>query len=57
VGIVGMAEAMGMVMVMVILGMVIITVIAIISWLITAAGNGAPTARSMSATAIDLRRS
>jgi uncharacterized membrane protein len=60
VGIVGMAEATGitgMVMVMVILGMVIITVIAIISWLITAAGNGAPTARSMSATAIDLRRS
>ena len=39
------------------LGMVIITAIAIISSLITAAGNGAPTARSMSATAIiDSRR-
>jgi hypothetical protein len=41
---------------MVFLGMVIIiiTAIAIISSVITAAGNGAPTARSMSATpAID----
>jgi hypothetical protein len=61
VGMVGIAEATAitgtMVMVIItIMGMVIITAIAIISWLITAAGNGAPTARSMSATAIDLRR-
>ena len=53
----GMVEATAMAMVLVFLGMVIITAIAIISWVITAAGNGAPTARSMSATpAIDLRR-
>jgi len=53
----GMVEATGMAMAMVFLGMVIITAIAIISSVITAAGNGAPTARSMSATpAIDLRR-
>ena len=51
----GMVEATGLAMVF--LGMVIITAIAIISSAITAAGNGAPTARSMSATpAIDLRR-
>jgi hypothetical protein len=53
---VGMVEATAITgMAMVFLGMVIITAIAIISSLITAAGNGAPTARSMSATAIDLR--
>jgi hypothetical protein len=51
----GMVEATAMATVF--LGMVIITAIAIISSVITAAGNGAPTARSMSATpAIDLRR-
>jgi hypothetical protein len=57
-GTVGMVEATAITgMAMVFLGMVIITAIAIISSLITAAGNGAPTARSMSATpAIDLRR-
>jgi hypothetical protein len=57
-GMVGMVEATVITgMAMVFLGMVIITAIAIISSLITAAGNGAPTARSMSATpAIDLRR-
>ncbi len=57
-GTVGMVEATVITgMAMVFLGMVIITAIAIISSLITAAGNGAPTARSMSATpAIDLRR-
>jgi hypothetical protein len=50
---VGMVEATAITgMAMVFLGMVIITAIAIISSLITAAGNGAPTARSMSATAI-----
>ena len=35
---------------------IIITAIAITSTFITAAGNGAPTARSTSATAIDSRR-
>ena len=52
--------AMAMVMVMVILAKVIlamvITTITIVSSLITAAGNGARTARSTSATAIDPRR-
>ena len=55
---VGMVEATAITgMAMVILAMVFLgTVIAIISSLITAAGNGAPTARSMSAIpAIDLR--
>jgi hypothetical protein len=55
-GTTGMAMVMVMVMVMVILAMVIIiTAIAIISTFITAAGNGAPTARSMSAAIIDSR--
>jgi hypothetical protein len=52
----GTTTDMATVMVMVIMGMVI-TAIAIISTFITAAGNGAPTARSTSATAIiDSRR-
>jgi hypothetical protein len=64
---VGMAATAGMVeataitgLAMVILAMaflgMVITTIAIISSLITAAGNGAPTARSMSAAIIDSRR-
>ena len=45
----------GMAMVMVIIMGMVITAIAIISTFTTAAGNGAPTARSMSATATDSR--
>jgi hypothetical protein len=52
VGMAGMVEATGMAMVF----LDMVTAIAIISSLTTAAGNGAPTARSMSAATIDVRR-